>query len=137
MTFLNRALFVLLSVLAFAGAASAAGAPLVDPMPIMLPAGIDERAVVLAIKRGLAGRDWQVIGEQPGRIDADINVRNKHNARIRIDYNERDVTIRYVSSINLDYSTQTGVATIHRNYSRWINFLQDDINRNLRVSQVQ
>jgi hypothetical protein len=137
MTFLNRVFFVFLSLLAFSGAASAAGVPLSDPMPIALPGGVDERAVVQAIKRALAGRDWQVLAEQPGRIDADINVRNKHNARIRIDYNERDITIRYLSSINLDYSTQTGIPTIHRNYPRWINFLQEDIVRNLRVGQIQ
>ncbi|QEI07640.1 hypothetical protein FXN63_18695 [Pigmentiphaga aceris] len=137
MTFLHRLFFLGLSLLAFSGAASAAGVPLIDPMPISVPAGADERTIVQAIKRGLAGRDWQVIGEQFGRIDADINVRNKHTARIRIDYNEREIRIRYLSSVNLDYSMHTGSPTIHRNYPRWINFLQDDIARNLRVGQIQ
>lgn len=137
MTFLNRMFFVLLSLIAFSGAASAASVPLRDPSPILLPAGVDERAVVQAIKRALAGRDWQVLNDQPGRIDADINVRNKHNARIRIDYNAQDITIRYVSSINLDYSEQTGTPMIHRNYPRWITFLREDIERNLRVGQLQ
>jgi hypothetical protein len=137
MTIFNRVLLVLLSLLALSGTASAAGVPLVDPMPILVPVGADERTVVQAIKRALVGRDWQVLGEQPGRIDADINVRNKHNARIRIDYNERDVQIRYVSSINLDYSMHTGSPTIHRNYPRWINFLLEDIARNLRAGQLQ
>lgn len=137
MIFLHRVFFLCLSLLAFSGAASAGGVPLIDPMPISVPAGVDDRTIVQAIKRALAGRDWQVLGEQLGGIDADINVRNKHNARIRIDYTEREITIRYVSSINLDYSVQSGTPTIHRNYPRWINFLQDDIARNLRVSQIQ
>ena len=137
MTFLKRTFFLFLCLLAFSTVVSAAGVPLSDPMPLAVPAGMSEAAVVQAIKRGLAGRDWQVLAEQPGRIDADINVRNKHNARIRIDYNERDITIRYLSSINLDYSMHTGVPTIHRNYARWINFLQDDIARNLRLGQLQ
>jgi hypothetical protein len=133
---ITKSLIVLLSTLLFCGAAHAL-VPMVDRAPIAVPEGTTPEVEAKAIRRALAGRTWQVKAEQPGRIDATILVRNKHTANIEIDYDPAQIAIKYVSSTNLDYQVIDGTPMIHRFYPRWINYLMDDISKNLVRSDMQ
>lgn len=97
-----------------------------NPDPISIEsAGMDHTRSV--IKRALARRGWIVTHEQPGQVDARLNVRY-HVARIRITYTADEVQIAYVDSENLRYHhLASGKEIIHKNYIGWINNLEREI----------
>src|SRR5688500_4579775 len=113
MGYLKAALAVL-SLLAFTGAVQARTAPLVDPAPVAIPAGLTTAKIVKDIKRTLAGRGWSVTSEQPGQIDSTLTLR-EHVARIRISYDDTQVRFAYVDSSNLDYKLKRGKPFVHSN----------------------
>ena len=127
----SRLLLFLLPILLFTMASRQA--PLVDPAPIAVPAGVAQTDVVRAIRNALQYRNWAISAQQPGQIDATLYLRD-HEARIRIAYNEQDVRIAYVGSSNLDEGERDGVKQIHERYLVWINYLDGDINTNLQHS---
>lgn len=132
MHLLTRLLFVALS---FSPLAAHAAAPLVDPDPIAVPAGMAADVVAKEIKRSLLGRNWLVSAEQPGEIDATLNLR-QHVARVRIRYDAQQVRLAYVSSENLDYQEKRGQRRIHKNYLSWVNNVLTDLSRNLQLATM-
>lgn len=66
---------------------------------------------------------WSVKDEGPGKLTLTLVVRNKHTAVIAVNYDNKGYSIKYVSSINLDYAVDDGKEVIHHNYTRWINNL--------------
>jgi hypothetical protein len=126
-------LLAVLCLTAFAGQVQARSAPLVDPDPIAIPAGVDSVKVVKDIKRALLGRGWAVTNEQPGQIDSTLNLRT-HVARIRITYNDKQVRFAYVDSSDLDYKLKGGKPYIHKNYLGWVAYLTSDLSTNLQLS---
>ena len=122
-----------LSLLAFAGWVHARSAPLVDPDPVAIPAGLSEEQIVKDIKRALIGRGWSVTTEQPGEIQSTLNLRD-HVARIKVSYDAQQVRLAYMDSSNLDYKIKRGKPVIHGNYLGWIGFLVNDLNTNFAVS---
>ena len=99
---LSALLLAVLSLFAITTTALARSAPLVDPDPIAIPAGLTQEQVVKDIKRALIGRGWSITTEQPGKIDSTLHLRT-HTARIQVTYNESQVRLAYVSSEELDY----------------------------------
>jgi Spy/CpxP family protein refolding chaperone len=85
-----------------------------------------------AIKSALIAREWTIQKEEQDKIEARIFVRS-HKAEIVINYTAQRIRIQYVSSDNLDYSKSEN--TIHRNYNKWIHFLERDISSNLVLMQ--
>ena len=126
-------LLAALSLIAFAPGVQARKAELVDPQPVMIPAGVAQAAVVKDIKRTLAGRGWQVAQEQPGVIDSTLHLRD-HVAKIRITYDERQVGFAYVDSTKLDYVERRGKRYIHGNYLGWMGYLVSDLGTNLKLT---
>jgi hypothetical protein len=122
-----------LSLLAFAGLVHARSAPLIDPDPVAIPAGLSQEQVVKDIKRALIGRGWSVTTEQPGEIQSTLNLRD-HVARIKVSYDAQQVRLAYMDSSNLDYKLKRGKPVIHGNYLGWIGFLVNDLNTNFTVS---
>jgi hypothetical protein len=122
-----------LSVFAFAGLVHARSAPLIDPDPVAIPAGMSQEQVVKDIKRALIGRGWSVTTEQPGEIQSTLNLRD-HVARIKVSYDAQQVRLAYMDSSNLDYKLKRGKPVIHGNYLGWIGFLVNDLNTNFTVS---
>lgn len=131
-----RWLLAALSLFAFAGAVQARTAPLVDPAPVAIPAGLPTEKVVKDIKRALVGRGWEVTAEQPGQIDATLKLR-EHVARIRVSYDDTQARFAYVDSTNLDYKEKRGTRVIHGNYLGWVNFLVNDLKTNLQLSGLE
>jgi hypothetical protein len=130
MTLVRRLLLVFLLSLSFFAQAAA---PLVDPDPVAVPAGLDAAAVAKEIKRSLVGRTWTVSAERPGEIEATLNLR-KHVARVKIAYDTKEVRLSYVSSENLDYQEKNGERQIHKNYLSWVNNVLTDLSRNLQLA---
>ena len=83
-----------------------------------------------------AGRTWVVSKEQPGRIDATLNLR-AHVARIAITWDDSQVRLAYVSSENLDYKDKNGKRYIHKNYLSWVNNVLADLSRNLQNASME
>lgn len=111
-------------------------APLVDPDPITIPAGLSAQDVARAIKMSLINRTWTVTREAPGEIDATLNLRD-HVARIAITYDDAQVRIAYLSSENLKFEEKRGTRYIHKNYLSWINNLTGDISRQLQMLSME
>ena len=76
-----------------------------------------------AIIAGANLKGWTAKEEGPGKLTLTIVVRNKHTAVIDVGYSNKGYSIKYVSSINLDYEVEDGKELIHHNYTRWINNL--------------
>ena len=88
--------------------------------------------VQTAVKQALVGRGWDILDEKPGSIKAEYGKRAGNIARIRVDYSKDSVAINHVDSQELLHGTDTeGREVIHRNYMRWIEYLERDIKRNL------
>lgn len=127
------ALFTFLSVFVFAANVEARQSRLVDPAPVAVPAGMTDEMVVKDIKRALAGRGWVITAEEPGKIDAELNLR-EHWAKIKVTWDGQRVQYSYVDSRNLDYATKRGQPYIHRNFLGWMSYLQQDTSTNLQLT---
>lgn len=128
-------LLAMLALLALAGTVHARSDELADPAPIAIPAGLTDKQINREIQRSLLSRGWRVSDSQPGRIDSVLNLR-EHEARIRISWDDAQVRIAYVGSVNLDYKEKRGKRYIHSNYLNWMNYLQNDIYANLAVAKL-
>lgn len=124
-------LFVILFGLGLSTLALAA-AELFDPPPVAVPAGISEKELVKQIKKAFVGRNWTIEQEEAGSIKGTLYLRT-HVARVAADYTEDQVTFTYLSSENLDYKERKGKRLIHKNYLAWIQYVRNDLNRNLQL----
>ncbi|HEV7715360.1 MAG TPA: hypothetical protein VGO53_07180 [Steroidobacteraceae bacterium] len=113
-----------------------AKAVLVDPEPISVPAGVAVKDVSKAIKSGLVRRGWAVSKDENSQIDATLNVRT-HVLKVAIPYSDKQVSIKYVSSENLDYQEKKGVKYIHSKYTQWTRNVQTDIQHELELLTVK
>lgn len=77
-----------------------------------------------AIVEALGFKRWEILDEEPGKFRAGINVRS-HYAEILVSYDATKFEIVYLNSQNLDY--RSSKQTIHRNYNRWIHYLEQEI----------
>lgn len=125
-----------LSLLAFSGAVHARQAPLVDPDPVAIPAGLPQEKAVKDIKRALIGRGWTITAERPGEIESTLNLRT-HTAKILVTWDTKAVRIAYVSSVDLDYKERKGKRFIHPNYLGWISNIAKDMGTNMQLSAIE
>ncbi|KGQ19081.1 putative lipoprotein [Lysobacter dokdonensis DS-58] len=138
MQFHRRALglcFALLSLF-FVANVQARESMLVDPAAVAIPAGMTDEQVVKDIKRALTGRGWVITAEQPGQIDAELNLR-EHWAKIKVVFDGKTVQYSYVDSRNLDFKVKRGQRYIHRNYLGWMSYVQKDTSTNLQLTAGQ
>ncbi len=112
------------------------GAPLVDPQPLAVPAGLTVKDVSKAIRAGVVQRGWIVNKDEKGQIDATLNNR-EHQVVVAIVYDAKQVKINYVSSNNMNYSEKNGTRYIHKKYTQWTQNLVADISRELQVAGVK
>jgi hypothetical protein len=113
-----------------------AATPLVDPAPIAVPAGLDDKAVAKAIRLGGAQRGWSVTRQDPGAMELTLNIRT-HMAKVGVKYDTQSIQLTYLDSTNLDYEEKKGNRYIHRNYPKWVNNLANDITVQLALVQSQ
>ncbi|OSN07268.1 hypothetical protein [Lonsdalea iberica] len=77
-------------------------------------------------------REWVMTPVSPGVINGHINQRG-HVADIRINYSTSSYSINYVNSQNL----RAANGKIHRNYNRWINNLDREIQLCLSAQHIK
>lgn len=82
-----------------------------------------------AIKKGAIRKGWRTKKVKSGLIVADITVRGKHYVAVNIAYNSKGYKISYKDSKNMNYDSQK--QTIHKNYNKWVSYLQRNINYEL------
>jgi hypothetical protein len=128
----SRLLTLLLVPLAFM-LMGGRGAPLVDPQPLAVPAGLTAKDVSKAIHSGIAARGWVVSKDEKGQIDATLNNR-EHQVVIAIVYDAKQVKVNYVSSQNMNFSEKNGTRYIHPKYTQWTQNVMADISRELQVA---
>jgi len=133
---LLQGMFALLALVVVAGPVQARHAPLVDPAPVAVPAGLAPDKVVADIKRALIGRGWEVTNEAPGRIESTLHLR-EHMAKITVSYDAQQVRFAYVDSANLDFEQKNGQRYIHPNYNGWMGYLVSDLTTNMQISSTQ
>ena len=110
-------------------------APLKQAAPVTVPAGLSHLQVQQAVVHALEGRQWTLDNVGENVIDTTLHIR-VHTVTLKIDYDTTQVSLHYVSSTNLDYRSHGGHPTIHRNYNGWVNFVEQDIRRNLQNSKA-
>jgi hypothetical protein len=113
-----------------------AATPLVDPAPIPVPAGLDDKAIAKSIRLGGAQRGWLVTRQDPGAMELTLNIRT-HMAKLGVKYDRQSIQLGYLDSTNLDYEVKKDNRYIHRNYPKWVNNLVNDITVQLALAQSQ
>ncbi|HEC30312.1 MAG TPA: hypothetical protein ENI65_12065 [Gammaproteobacteria bacterium] len=82
--------------------------------------------ITKAIVRAGIALGWNMRVVKPGHIEATLYLRT-HMAKVDVTYNNKDYSIKYKDSKNLDYDgTQ-----IHSNYNGWVSNLSNGINAQL------
>jgi hypothetical protein len=87
---------------------------------------LQKKEVQTAIITAVTQRGWNVKNAGENEVTAKLIIRS-HTAEISIPYSEKYYSIEYVDSDNLNASD----GKIHRNYNRWINNLNVDIQKQL------
>lgn len=88
-----------------------------------------KKAVLLTLKK----RGWSVTRNDPGLVQAEIDVRSKFYAAVDIPYSASGYQIRYRDSREMGYHD----GKIHRNYNRWVHALDRNILRELKGQQAR
>lgn len=102
------------------------GAPIRNVMQFPIPPGpaVNLENVQKAIMRAGITLGWQMVPRAPGHVEGVLNIR-RHQAVIDITFDDKQFTIMYRTSTNLDYDEKA--RTIHSNYNGWIERLQKGI----------
>ncbi|WNN45981.1 MULTISPECIES: hypothetical protein [Winslowiella] len=95
-------------------------------------AKVSQDQVRTAILEAGMARKWVMTPVAPGVINGHLAQRG-HSADIRIDYTATRYNINYVGSHNLMASG----GMIHRNYNRWVNNLDEDIQLRLSAQALK
>jgi len=128
----SRVLFLLVS-LALAAVACATPQPLLNPAPIAAAGSPAQTRV--AILRGLAESNWVLESERVGEIVARYS-RSDWTMLVQIAYSN-EVSIRYVSSVNLEYGTsRNGTPVIHRGYNSRVQRLSKVIGTEIMIARA-
>ena len=77
---------------------------------------------------------WTASGDSPGTLQLTTVVRGKHTVVINVTFDTKTYSIRYASSINLNYKKKAkdGTEIIHPNYNVWVAQLRHAIDTELR-----
>ena len=93
-----------------------------------IPAGLSDRQIQAAMVSGGQTRGWIVKAVRRGHMEATLFVRS-HMAKVDITYAAKGYSIHYRDSKNLGYAD----GKIHRNYNKWVQNLDMDIQRALAL----
>ena len=102
----------------------------VQNSPVMSTKKLTEQEMYKAIYAAGATLGWNVTKIEPGKAQAQLNLRN-HMAQVLITYNKKDFSINYKNSLNIKYNSEKG--TIHSNYNGWVQNLQKAINTQIKL----
>ncbi|MDC9589150.1 hypothetical protein PSI23_07400 [Xenorhabdus sp. XENO-10] len=120
-----KLLISLACVITLAGCAR--NAPILTPQSTIMTHN-SLPSVKKAILEAGKKRKWAMTETSPGVIDGFLKKRD-HDVQIRINYTAKNYSINYVNSHKLRERN----GKIHRNYNRWVNNLDKDIQLNLAL----
>ena len=89
---------------------------------------LQSNQVKSAIIKSVQNRGWTIVKSTSDELIAKITVRS-HSAEVKIPYSSKFYSIIYLNSVNL----KAGDGNIHRNYNRWVNNLNVDIQHSLSL----
>lgn len=123
--------YLIATALLAIGSPTRAAVPIVDIEDAPVPASlsmeqIQERLIAGVLSR--KGRTVQAVAE--GHIEVQFSVRS-HLAFVDITFNEATYSITYKDSHNLDYKESKGRRKIHRNYNKWVQTLNGELQKSL------
>jgi hypothetical protein len=126
-----------LAVLCTATAAQAGVIEIVDrDMAVVTGSGqpADLALIQQAIIQGGKSKTWDIFPTADGKgLRGTLSWnKNKHTITIDIDPSPTQITLRYVSSVNMKYRIRDGQPTIHDIYNRQIKELSDAIREELK-----
>lgn len=93
------------------------------PLVVAEKLTVDEVAKAISTAGYTRKESWNFTRVSENEFTAELNVRNKHNAVVRIPFNTERFSVLYESSNGLLYD---GVR-IHYNYNKWVANLSRDI----------
>lgn len=104
------------------GAAMARSAEIYVPPPIQLASAseVSLQQVRNRIVAAAQGLGWNVLKDEPGRLELQFDKQGKHQVSIAVPYDTATYKIEYLNSVNLNFTDAGGTARIHPNYNRWI-----------------
>ncbi len=91
--------------------------------PVSIKSGTSSHDIYKAIQNAGASKGWMISKTSEGVAKGEINLR-RHQAIVDVKYTDKDYSINYVSSLNLNSDGKV----IHTNYNGWIQNLQKAIN---------
>lgn len=98
---------------------------------------LDENQIQQAVIRAATQHQWTTTPAGENKLIASLNVRGKHTITVDISWTADTYSIRYKSSVNMDFAEQgKGAApqpgpVIHPFYNKWVGSLRDGITREL------
>jgi len=124
MTIKRYLLFFLIAALT----GCATSQPIYNVVASPVPAGPDGQQPAIeevnkAIFRAATYKRWKPSNLDEDTVQAEITVRNRHEARVTIDYSRQNYSITLVKSFGLDEKN----GKIHRNYNKWVQLLDQQI----------
>lgn len=129
MDFMRRiSLFLIAaSLLGFSTVGHARTEAYVAPLPIDVPAGMKKASVREAIVRALPQRAWVGKEISANEMEATHDKAGKHAMTVSIQYSEKQITLSYKDSYNLNYRQDASGAVIHPTGNVWLRNLRGDI----------
>ena len=120
-----RTFIAALAIVAATSGAYGREEPLVEPGRIVLTAAdgkprgaADVRAMIIAGARKLG---WSMDADVPGKLTLQRSKDTKHEVVVDAVYDDQGYELKYVSSVNMNYSKADGSkAEIHPTYNRWV-----------------
>lgn len=86
------------------------------------------QAIVGAMQQG----KWTILADEPGRVVATFNIRNKHSLTVEVRYSGAQFSVIYQDSSNLNYTQSPNGPIIHPTYNKQAKGLVDAINAGLQ-----
>ncbi len=91
---------------------------LMNPV-VEVPSGASTRQVQKSIREAFTRYGWTVDREESGVTHAHLN-KKRWGAEVRAEYDSRHVTIKHVSSKNMNYvKSANGEERVHSHYNTW------------------
>jgi hypothetical protein len=84
-----------------------------------------------AIMAAAGAKNWSIAHQADGKLQAILNVRNKHTIVVEIAYAKEHYSLTYKDSTNMKFSQQDGHSVIHPFYNKWVQDFKDAIRREL------
>lgn len=131
--FFKRGLFTVFACLLLSGCFGRVQ-PLYNVVSKPIPAAsqaLSMKEIGNVIELAAMGRDWLINKKQEGVYEL-TQTKKTHVAVVQVNYDQKTFSIKYKDSSDLLYNG----TNIHRNYNRWVQYLERDIQMGLQQAAM-